>query len=128
MIGLDTNVLVRYLVEDEPGQASQAARVVESADRCFLGAIVLCELTWVLEDVYGFDRASLIDTLEKLVVTAEFEIEDKDLVLGALRDFRSSKADFSDCLLGQRNRAAGCTETLTFDRALRALDGFRLLA
>ena len=66
-------------------------------------------------------------TLEKILATAQFEIEDKDLTRAALDDFRRSAADFSDCLIGRRNRAAGAAETATFDRSLRGLDGFRFL-
>ncbi len=128
MIGLDSNVLVRYLVQDDQGQAARAARCIEAADaRCFIGVVVLCEVVWVLESVYGFDKATVVDTIEKVLMTAQFEIENKDLVLGALDDFRNSKADFADCLIGRRNLAAGCSETVTFDRPLKALDGFRLL-
>ncbi len=128
MIGLDSNVLVRYLVQDDQVQAARATRCIEAADaRCFIGVIVLCEVVWVLESVYGFDRTTVIDTFEKILMTAQFEIEDKDLVLRALDDFRNSRADFADCLIGRRNRAAGCSETVTFDKPLKALDGFRLL-
>ncbi len=128
MIGLDSNVLVRYLVQDDQVQAARATRCIEAADaRCFIGVIVLCEIVWVLESVYGFDRTTVIDTFEKILMTAQFEIEDKDLVLRALDDFRNSRADFADCLIGRRNRAAGCSETVTFDKPLKALDGFRLL-
>jgi predicted nucleic-acid-binding protein len=61
------------------------------------------------------------------LATAQFEIEGKDLALAALNDFRRSTADFSDCLLGRRNRGAGAVETATFDRGLRGLEGSRLL-
>jgi predicted nucleic-acid-binding protein len=125
--GLDTNVLVRYLVRDEPTQAARATRELEREERFLIGSVVLCELVWVLEAGYGFSRAEIGDTLEKILATAQFEIEGKDLALAALDDFRSSRADFSDCLVGRRNRAAGAAETVTFDRSLRGLEGFRLL-
>jgi predicted nucleic-acid-binding protein len=125
--GLDTNVLVRYLVRDEPTQAARATRELERDDRFLIGSVVLCELTWVLEAGYGFSRTEIGDTLEKILATAQFEIEGKDLALAALDDFRASRADFSDCLVGRRNRAAGVAETVTFDRSLRGLEGFRLL-
>jgi predicted nucleic-acid-binding protein len=127
MTGLDTNVLVRYLVRDEPTQAARATRELERDERFLVDGIVLCELVWVLETGYGFSRRDIAATLEKVLATAQFEIESKDLALAALADFRGSTADFSDCLLGRRNRAAGATETVTFDRGLGRLDGFRLL-
>jgi len=125
--GVDTNVLLRYLVRDEPTQAARAARELERGERFLVGSIVLCELVWVLETGYGFSRRDVAATLERILATAQFEIEAKDLALGALDDFRRSTADFSDCLLGRRNRAAGAAETVTFDRSLKGLEGFRLL-
>ncbi len=127
MTGVDTNVLLRYLVRDEPTQAARAARELERGERFLVGSIVLCELVWVLETGYGFSRRDVAATLERILATAQFEIEAKDLALGALDDFRRSTADFSDCLLGRRNRAAGAAETVTFDRGLKGLEGFRLL-
>jgi predicted nucleic-acid-binding protein len=125
--GLDTNVLLRYLVRDEPTQAARATRELERNERFLVGSIVLCELVWVLEAGYGFPRRDIVTTLEKILATAQFEIEGKDLALAALDDFRRSTADFSDCLLGRRNRGAGAVETVTFDRGLRGLEGLRLL-
>jgi len=125
--GLDTNVLLRYLVRDEPTQAARATRELERDERFLVGSIVLCELVWVLEAGYRFQRRDIVMTLEKILATAQFEVEGKDLALAALDDFRRSTADFSDCLLGRRNRGAGAVETVTFDRGLRGLEGFRLL-
>jgi predicted nucleic-acid-binding protein len=125
--GLDTNVLLRYLVRDEPTQTARATRELERDERFLIGSVVLCELVWVLDAGYGFSRAEIGGALEKILATAQFEIEGKDLALGALDDFRDSPADFSDCLVGRRNRAAGAAETVTFDRSLRGLEGFRLL-
>ena len=127
MTGLDTNVLVRYLVRDEPTQAAQATRELERDERFLVDGIVLCKLVWVLETGYGFSRREIAATLEKVLATAQFEIDSKDLALVALDDFRRSTADFADCLLGRRNRAAGAAETVTFDRSAGRLDGFRLL-
>jgi len=125
--GVDTNVVLRYLLRDEPAQAARAARELERDERFLIGSVVLCELVWVLEAGYGFTRAEIGVTLEKILATAQFEIEGKDLALAALEDFRRSTADFSDCLVGRRNRAAGAGETVTFDKELRGLAGFRLL-
>ncbi len=127
MTGVDTNVLLRYIVRDEPTQAARAARELERGERFLVGSIVLCEVVWVLETGYGFSRRDIAVTLERILATAQFEIEAKDLALAALDDFRRSTADFSDCLLGRRNRAAGAAETVTFDRSLKGLEGFRLL-
>ena len=88
---------------------------------------VLCELVWVLETGYNFKRSDIATAIEKILATAQFEVEDKDLALSALQDFRRTLADFSDCLIGRRNRAVGVAETVTFDRTLKGLEGFRLL-
>jgi predicted nucleic-acid-binding protein len=127
MTGLDTNVLVRYLVGDDPVQTARARRELERDERFLVDSVVLCELVWVLESGYGFSRTEIAGALERILAIAQFEIEGKDLALAALDDFHGSTADFSDCLLGRRNRAAGASETLTFDRTLRGLAGFRVL-
>jgi predicted nucleic-acid-binding protein len=125
--GLDTNVLVRYLVRDDPVQAARAARELERDEQFFIGAVVLCELVWVLESGYGFNRHEIAEALDRIFTTAQFEIEDKDIAFGALQDFRRSPADFADCVIGRRNRAAGAAETVTFDKTLKGLEGFRVL-
>lgn len=127
MIGLDTNVLIRYFLRDDPAQAARAERELARDERFLIDGIVLCELVWVLETGYGLSRAQIGSALETILATAQFEIDGKDLVIAALDDFRASAADFSDCLIGRRNRAAGAPETVTFDRSLKGLAGFRLL-
>jgi predicted nucleic-acid-binding protein len=127
VIGLDTNVLLRYLLKDDPAQAARAERELERDERFLIDGIVLCELVWVLEAGYGFSRADIAVALERITATAQFEIEGQELVVAALDDFRRSTADFSDCLIARRNRGAGASETVTFDRSLKGLAGFRLL-
>ena len=83
----------------------------------------MCELVWVLESGHGFSRPEIAGALERILAIAQFEIEGKDLARAALDDFRGSAADFSDCLLDRRNRAAGASETPTFDQSLRGLTG-----
>jgi predicted nucleic-acid-binding protein len=125
--GVDTNVLAHYLLRDDAAQAARAAQELERDDRFFIGSIVLCELVWVLETGYNFKRSEIATAIEKILATAQFEVEDKDLALSALQDFRRTLADFSDCLIGRGNRAVGVAETVTFDRTLKGLEGFRLL-
>lgn len=127
MTGVDTNVLARYLLRDDAAQAARAAQELERDDRFFIGIIVLCELVWVLETGYNVKRSEIATAIDKILATAQFEVEDKDLALSALQDFRRTLADFSDCLIGRRNRAVGVAETVTFDRTLKGLEGFRLL-
>jgi predicted nucleic-acid-binding protein len=131
VIGLDTNILARYLTQDDPAQSRRANAVITEAgrrgDRCAVNTIVLCELVWVLRNAYGVDRDTVAATLEKILDTAQFVIEDKDLVRRALADYRHGPGDFSDYLIGWRNRHAGCSETATFDRALSRSELFRLV-
>lgn len=127
MIGLDTNVLLRYFLRDDAAQAARADRELSRPDRFRIDGIVLCEIVWVLETGYGLSRAEIGAAIETILATAQFEIDGKDLVSAALEDFRASSADFSDCLIGRRNRAAGATQTITFDRSLNGLEGFRVL-
>ncbi len=131
MKGLDTNVLVRYLVHDDAEQAARAARYIEHAiateELLLINVIVLCELTWVLESAYDFKKEIIGGVLEKILMTQQFEVEEKDTAWAALGDYRQTGADFADCLIGRKNRASGCVETATFDKALKRLGSFRLL-
>jgi predicted nucleic-acid-binding protein len=125
--GLDTSVLLRYLLRDDAAQAARADRELERGERFLIDGIVLCEVVWVLEAGYGFSRGEVATALERILATAQFEIEAKDLALAALDDFKASPTDFSDCLIGRRNQAGGARETITFDRGLKGLPGFRVL-
>jgi predicted nucleic-acid-binding protein len=131
MIGLDTNVLVRYLVEDEDPQKRAADRFVEEAlsrgESLFVNQIVLCEVVWVLSRAYGFTRREVGEALEMILCARQFEIEAKDMVVQGLREYRKGKADFADCVIGLRNQAAGCTATVTFDRKAASLGSFQAL-
>ena len=131
MIGLDTNVLVRYLVEDDRAQASKAARLIES--RCtedapgFVNRVVLCELVWVLESAYGYPRATVAATLENLLRAAELDVDAADAAWPALTAYRRNGVDFSDALIGRLNRNAGCDGTASFDKAAAKMDDFLAL-
>ena len=131
MIGLDTNVLVRYLTQDDSAQARKAEAVIDGAvarrERCVLGPVVLCELVWVLRDAYDTPKAQIVDVLDRILATQQFEIGDRARVREALEEYRAGGGDFADYLIGAANRAAGCDETVTFDRSLRGATGFRLL-
>lgn len=125
MIGLDTNVVVRYIVQDDAEQARAASNVIEQ--QCteerpgFLSLVVLAELVWVLERAYGYRRAQLVDVLEAILAASELQIESPDLVLSAILDYRNGSADFADYLIGRVNALHGCEATMTFDaRAARS--------
>lgn len=131
MIGLDTNVLVRYLVQDDLSQARKATQVITkqctSEDPGFINRIVLCELVWVLESAYGYSKDTILGMLEKLLRTSQLKIEDIQSSWTAFRMYQKGKADFADCLLGTTNRLSGCDTTVTFDQAASKLEGFQRL-
>ena len=131
MKAVDTNVLVRYLVQDDPRQGKRAADFIEAAgtgeEQILIGNIVLCEMVWVLESAYGYSKPEIADAIEKILQAGAFRFESKDIVRAALGDYRASKADFADCLIGKIHQALGCETTVTFDSALRKLQTFQLL-
>ena len=122
MKGLDTNVLVRYLTQDDLEQSRKANSLLEEAashgERCFINSVVLCELVWVLRGAYGYDKDEVCMVIDKLLSTIQFSIEDKELAYQALEDYRGG-GDFADHLIGWRNQKAGCDVTVTFDRTLK---------
>lgn len=132
MIGLDTNVLVRYITQDEKAQSALATKTIEQgADQGELfciNQIVLCELVWVLKRCYHAKPDAIGLVLEQILRTAHFRIQDIDAVWRALKEYRSTAADFADCLIAQQNRAAECSETFTFDQNAAKAKGFRPLA
>ena len=132
MKGLDTNVLVRYLTQDDEGQAEVAAKTIEGAaakgEKMLIQPIILCELVWVLESAYDFPKTDLLRVLEGVLRVAQFEIVEKDTVWQALSDFRQGKGDFSDYYLGRANEKAGAAITLTFDKTLKGIPRFQVLS
>ncbi len=131
MKGLDTNVLARLLVNDDPDQAATAEAFIRhehtKGSRCYVNKIVLCELVWVLERTYRYPRASVADMLERLLHAAQLRFEDTEDVRSALRSYRDGLSDFADHLIGATNRAAGCERTATFDRKAARLGDFEPL-
>ena len=131
MIGVDTNVLVRYLTRDDPAQYEKAAAFIEAAtdrgEQLVVNTVVLCELEWVLGSAYNYSRAEIARAIEQILATAQFEVERLDEARKALADFRTTKSDFSDALIGRINRSLGAEHTMTFDRDLKAVNTFRLL-
>lgn len=131
MIGLDTNVVVRYVVQDEPRQAAVATRLFErtlSAESPgFVSLITLCEVCWVLEGAYKADRARIAAVLEGLLGSRQVQVESAEVAWKALRAWRGTSADFSDALIGEVATAAGAEYVATFDKAAAKLASFKLL-
>ena len=131
MIGLDTNILVRYLTQDDPEQAEVATREIDqgvaSGEVFFITNIVMCELVWVFESGYSLDNTEIVSALDKILRTKEFGFEDKDLLWQCLGEYRKGSGDFSHHLIGRLGRKAGCSQTLTFDGKLKKSPLFRVL-
>ena len=132
MTGLDTNLLVRYILQDEPRQAATATREIEAAadrgEAILLQPVVLAELVWVLERSYGFTRAAIVPALERVLRGAQFEIADRTTVWQAFEDYRRGLGGFADCYIGRANQAAGADTTHTFDKGLKGNPHFTVLA
>jgi predicted nucleic-acid-binding protein len=131
VIGLDTNVVVRYLAHDDPKQAALASRLFERVlspeNPGFLSAVVLCELAWVLAECYDADAARIRQVIEGLLAAKQIAVESPDIVRRALRLWSQSGADFADALIEEIASAHGADKTVTFDRAAAKLAGFELL-
>ena len=130
MTGLDTNVLVRYIMQDDARQAPLATRLIESLSAQapgYVALVAVVELAWVLGSAYALDRSQLVAVFEGLLRTKELRVEDAETVWKALRVFQGSSADFADCLIACSNAASGCSRTMTFDRAAAKSAGMTLM-
>jgi len=121
VIGLDTNVLVRYLVQDEANQSARATRLIEhelsEREPGFIGLIVLVETCWVLKRLYGATAAELHETVRDFLDARQLAVENRALVARALGRAADDGADISDALIAECAAGAGCKRTVTFDRS-----------
>ncbi len=128
MIALDTNVLVRFLVEDDEAQSERARallqQAVDTGVPCHVSDIVVCEVVWVLQSSYRVRKAEVTEILHRLIQTRSLSFSNPDRIDRALDAFRSGKGDFADYLIRERARAAGCEAVATFDQALLSEPGF----
>jgi len=127
MIGLDTNILVRYLVQDDPIQSPKATEVFEqrltAANPGFVSIVVMVETAWVLERAYGLGRAGLAAAIEGLLQADELAIESEQEIFTALTALKGGHGSFADALVGALAAKAGCTRVLSFDRKALRLPG-----
>jgi predicted nucleic-acid-binding protein len=120
VIGIDTNVLVRYIAQDDPVQSPRATALIEgecSADRPgFVTLVTLVETVWVSESCYDAGRKDIASMVRLIMGAKQLQVQDAETVWKALRVFESGSADFSDCLVAETAAAAGCERTVTFDK------------
>jgi predicted nucleic-acid-binding protein len=131
VIGLDTNVIVRYLAQDDARQSAAATRLIEGSltaeSRGFISIVTLAEVVRVMASNYRATRATVADIVEGLLTAPQLMLEHADALWRALGLYRESKADFSDAVIVELGRDAGCSATVTFDRNAAAHPGFEAL-
>ncbi len=122
MIGLDTNVLVRFLVEDDDEQTAKASALIENAiaknSTLFISDIVLCETVWVLSSRYRFSRQEIASVLRRLCEVDHLSFAPTSRCVHALVAYAAGKGDFADYMIREQCIAAGCSAVATFDQAL----------
>ena len=120
MIGLDTNILVRYIAQDDKTQSLLATRLIEGecseSNPGYVGQVVLAEVVWVSESRYGATRAEVAQIVRRILSIRQLTVQNVEIAWQALRAFEVGKADFADCLIERTASAAGCGRTMTFDK------------
>ena len=130
MIGLDTNVLVRYIMQDDAKQSAKATRLIEAlsaSEPGFVSLVSVVELVWVLSSCYDLTREQLVQALDALLRAKQLIVDQADQVVRALRAFGAGSADFADCLIERTASSAGCDRTMTFDVAASKTAGMTLI-
>lgn len=130
MIGLDTNVIVRYLAQDDPRQSPRAGRLVDSFTTQapgYLSILTLIETVWVLEDLYARTRPDIAAIVTGLLETQGLVVQSRAVVWQSLQSFSDRGADFADHLIAALGEADGCAKTVTFDKAAARHAGMQLL-
>ena len=120
MTGLDTNVLVRYIAQDDKSQSARATALIEkecsAATPGYVGLVVLAEVVWVSESCYGALRKDVAEIVHRILSIRQLVVQDAEIAWKALRLFETSRADFADCLIERTAFTAGCERTMTFDK------------
>ena len=131
MIGLDTNILVRYLAQDDPLQSPKATELIErqlTADNpAFVSLVAMVETAWVLERAYGLSDRAIAAAIERMLQAEVLVVENEQEVFTAMIALKERRGSFADALIGALGDKAGCSRTLTFDRQALRLAGFELL-
>lgn len=130
MIGLDTSVLVRYIMQDDAKQSAKANKLIDSLssdEPGFVSLVSVVELVWVLSSCYPLTRDQLVQALDALLRAKQLVVDQSDQIVRALRVFASGTANFVDCLIERTASNAGCEKTMTFDVAAARTAGMTLI-
>lgn len=132
MIGLDTNVLVRYLAQDDPAQSRAATSIIEGQltedGPGFISIVTVVETVWVLDRAYGLSAGAIAGAIERILQTDVLIVENEQQVFTAMTALKEGLGSFADALIGALAAQAGCSRTLTFDRKAARLPGFELVS
>jgi predicted nucleic-acid-binding protein len=129
MIGLDTNVVVRYLAQDDRIQSPKAIQLIDSLSeekKGFISLITVIEVVWVMQDVYQTPKSEMIHILTTLLQAQAIQVEQAAIVLQAIHSYANSNADFADCLIERSAYQAGCNVAMTFDKKAQSV-GMQLI-
>jgi predicted nucleic-acid-binding protein len=131
MIGLDANILIRHLVQDDPVQSPRASALIErrlsEANPGFVSIVAIAEIVWVLDRVYRFSSRDIAAAIEGVLQTDVLVIESEQEVFTAMIALKDGRGSFADALIGALGAKAGCSRTLTFDRKALRLPDFEPL-
>jgi predicted nucleic-acid-binding protein len=129
MIGLDTNVLIRYLAQDDPGQSRRATEIIERRlsplNPGFLSVVALAEMAWVHDRAYGLPDRDIAAAIERVLQTDVLVVDNEQEVFAAMIALKEGRGSFADALIGALGAKAGCSATLTFDQRALRLPGFQ---
>ena len=129
--GIDTNILIRYVIQDLPEQSKKATKFLERnctvENPGHISLIVLCEVVWVLRKAYRYSKEDIFKLLLMILSAAEFSFESPAVAWEAVRQYKNGIADFADYLIGQINKLNGCVATITFDKQAGKSANFKLL-
>jgi predicted nucleic-acid-binding protein len=130
MIGLDTNVVVRYIAQDDDVQSAKATQLIESLSiekQGFITIVSIVELIWVMQGCYKATKQECIAILQTLLHTREILLENAEVIAMATQQYIASNADFADCLIERSAKYAKCTCTMTFDSNAAKTAGMLLI-
>src|SRR5579859_203209 len=130
MVGLDTNILVRYLTQDDPLESQRATELIErrltEKHPGFISIVAIVEMVWVLDRAYGFSNWEIAAAVERMLQMDVFVVENEQEVFAAMIAVKKSQGSFADVVIAALGTRAGCSRTLTFDRKAARLPGFEL--